>query len=115
MKIDKFADAFKRFEEVVDTRYIHSFTQLKLSFERWAGEKWKDTPKQNEALKHEARKIGIPVREEYKRPKYRYVRVPKRCTWTFERITVRGKLQVRYRDKKTGRFIRKPRKRMMLG
>ncbi len=29
-------------------------------------------------------------------------------TWRIERVTVHGKFQIRYRDKKSGRFIRKP-------
>jgi hypothetical protein len=34
---------------------------LRLAFAAWAGEKWILTGEQLEALKNEARKIGIPV------------------------------------------------------
>lgn len=85
-----------------------------MAFEMWAGEKWKGTLKQNEALKREARKRGIPVymwsfrtgrTGRFIVPKI--LRAPPR-TWKHERIAVRGRLQSRYRDLKTGRFIKKP-------
>jgi hypothetical protein len=57
--LDKFPEAFKRFEEVVDVSKIKSFQQLKLAFSHWAGKKWKETPLQVEALKREAFRLGI--------------------------------------------------------
>ena len=68
----------------------------------WAGEKWIPTYKQLEALKNEARKIGIPVVGVR-----RVIRVPS-VWWRIETVMVRGKGQARYRDLKSGRFIKKP-------
>jgi hypothetical protein len=64
------------------------------------------------ALKVEARKLGIPVVFE-RRPSVAprgVAHVPERValTWRHEVVTVRGSSQHRYRDLKTGRFIRKP-------
>lgn len=103
--MDMFPEAFRRFEEVVDVRRIDSFRQLRLAFAYWAGWKWHDTYMQNKALAVEAQRLGIPVFE----------RRPVTCfhgrtavTWRQEAVTVKGKSQVRYRDLKTGRFIKKP-------
>ena len=52
------------------------------------------------ALKVEARKHRFSVHEE-RRPTIQTV-------WRHETLTVKGKLQSRYRDLKTGRFIKKP-------
>jgi hypothetical protein len=98
--LDKFPEAFRRFEKDVDTRNIRRFQELRLSFSFWAGRNWKDTRKQNEALRIEARKRGFRVTEE-RRP-------TAKVGWRHETITVRGKLRSIYRDVKTGRFIKKP-------
>lgn len=61
---------------------------------------------QNEALAVEARRLGIPAFVE-RRPVARfYGRIA--VTWRHEVVTVKGKSQVRYRDLRTGRFIKKP-------
>ena len=59
--MERFPEAFRRFEEVVDVRRIESFRQLRLAFASWAGWKWHDTYMQNRALAVEARRLGIPV------------------------------------------------------
>jgi hypothetical protein len=64
------------------------------------------------ALKVEARKLGIPVSVEG-RPSVAprgLAHFPERVsvTWRHEVVTVKGSSQDRYRDLKTGRFIRKP-------
>ena len=48
--MDKFPEAFGRFEEVVDTDSIVSFRELHAEFAMYAGRKWKDSPLQNQAL-----------------------------------------------------------------
>jgi len=67
--VDKFPEAFRRFEEVVDVSKIKSFQQLLTAFSLWAGRKWKGSPLQIEALKVEAFKREIPQipvsKEEY--------------------------------------------------
>jgi hypothetical protein len=97
--MDRFPEAFRRFEKLVDTDRIRSFIQLKMAFSYWAGRNWKDTRLQNEALKVEAERRGIPVsRQTDSKPR----------TWKHEFVSVRGKPQSRYRELKTGRFIKKP-------
>jgi hypothetical protein len=111
--MDRFPEAFKGFEQMVDVERIDSFRQLRLAFASWAGQKWLDTYMQLKALGVEARKLGIPVVAE-KRPFANRGRgiaqVPERkaVTWRHEVVTVRGSCQDRYRDLKTGRFLRKP-------
>jgi hypothetical protein len=111
--MDKFPEAFERFERVVDTRRIRTFNQLLASFSHWAGRQWIGSHKQVEALKDEAEKLGIPVPERVLlRRAERQARLKlaekEARTWRFERVKVHGKSQVIYRDIKTGRFIRKP-------
>ena len=95
---DKFPEAFARFEKVVDVSECKEFKELLASFSEWAGYKFIPTDKQLRALRDEARKRNIPmVAIENKFP-----------FWRFETVRVRGKGQVRYRDLKSGRFIKKP-------
>ena len=104
--MDRFPEAFERFERVVDLRSIRSVRELKYAFSHWAGRRWVDSYAQNRALQIEAEKRGFT---ETKLP--RYTKRPHFIvgqTWKRETVTVRGKPQVRYRDIKTGRFIKKP-------
>jgi hypothetical protein len=106
---DKFPEAFDRFTKDVYVDRIKSFSQLKLMFSSWAGERWVNSLKQNDSLKNEAENLGlneiptrwIPVEREYNLSR-------KLQTWRFETVSVKGKAQQRYRDIKTGRFIKKP-------
>jgi hypothetical protein len=102
--VDKFPEAFKRFEKDVDVSEIKSFRQLKMEIASWMGEKWKDTSAQNRALNREAQKLGIPVAYVERRE---IAYVPS-MLWRHETVMVRGKSQARYRDLKSGRFIRRP-------
>ena len=103
--MDRFPEAFSRFEEVVDVRRIQSFRQLRLAFASWAGWKWNETYLQTRALANEAHRLGIPVFIERRHVARFYGRTA--VTWRKEAVTVKGKSQVRYRDLKTGRFIKK--------
>ena len=105
--MDKFPEAFGRFENRVRVYDIESFRQLTLAFASWSGPNWRGTRRQMEALVVEARRFGIPVHGERER-KIRYSPWISQTTWKYEAITVRGKSQQRYRDIKTGRFIKKP-------
>ena len=58
------------------------------------------------ALAVEASRLGIPVFVERTPVARVYGRTA--VTWRHEVVTVKGKSQVRYRDLKTGRFIKKP-------
>ena len=57
--MDKFPEAFERFEEEVDIEDIEGMTELKLVFSEWLGRGWKNTARQNEALRNEGMKAGI--------------------------------------------------------
>jgi len=110
--MDKFPEAFERFEKRVDVSRIRSFDHLLVSFSHWAGKQWIGSNEQVNALKVEAEKRGIPVpREEPRRvsrePYFREERAEGQ-TWRFEWVEVKSRPQMRYRDIKTGRFIRKP-------
>jgi hypothetical protein len=104
--MDRFPEAFHRFEKAVDLRSFRSARELKYAFIHWANRRWVDSYKQNLAFRRESEKRGF---EETKLPRYstRPQFVAKQI-WKRETVTVRGKPQVRYRDVKTGRFIRKP-------
>ena len=109
--MDKFPEAFKRFEQTVDTKNIVSFGQLVLVFRSWAGSKWKSSIRQVEALKREALKRGIPVPREpkpvRKPPVWREGMVPRivPVNAKFEVLTIRGRIQPILRSLATGRFI----------
>ncbi len=105
--MDRFPEAFHRFESVVDLRSFRSGRELKYAFTHWAGRRWVDSYAQNRALQIEAEKRGFT---DTRIPKYfrRQPQVPSRETWRRETVTVRGKPQIRHRDLKTGRFIKKP-------
>jgi len=65
--MDKFPEAFRRFEDRVSTRNIKTFEQLTLAFSGWAGSKWRDTDRQNDALAIQAGKLGIQTEGYYRR------------------------------------------------
>jgi len=112
LSLDKFPEAFRRFEEFVDVDKIASFKELRLAFASWSGSKYRDTDKQRLALAVEARKHGIPIIIQARPFPYRrqvtYVPERKVVTWRHEVVTVKGCSQARYRDLRTGRFIKKP-------
>lgn len=104
--MDRFPEAFHRFERAVDLRSFRSARELKYAFTHWANRRWVDSYKQNLALRREAEKRGFVYTK-----LNRYSNRPQlslKHTWKRESVTVRGKSQVRYRDLKTGRFIKKP-------
>lgn len=116
MGSDKFPEAFERFESDVDVDRFDSYMQLSLAFRWWAGRNWKGTTKQWEAFNAEAERRGFPVpdfiREEIRESWGSGSSVSggpqKAVTWRHETVTVKGIPQNRYRDLKTGRFIKKP-------
>lgn len=103
---DRFPEAFRRFEDVVYVDRFENYQQLAYAFSSWAGKRWRDTYKQNLALEREARRLGIsgeiPAYHRRQNP-YHF-----KTTWKCETVMVKGKPQNRYRDLKTGRFIKKP-------
>ena len=84
-----------------------------LSFRWWAGEKWKGTGRQWEALNTEAENLGFNVPDFYKEAirEKRYSEFNERektPTWRKVTISIRGVKSSRFRDLKTGRFVKKP-------
>lgn len=57
--MDRFPEAFKRFEQDVDVDDMENYAQLRRSFAHWAGKRWRDSYKQNRALKSMGMKIGF--------------------------------------------------------
>lgn len=107
MTPDRFPEAFRRFERDVDIDSFRSYRELAFAFSLWAGRGWVDSHNQNFALAIEAMKRGFydaMLPKYFEKPSARQIRQ----TWRHETVTVRGKPQVRYRDLKTGRFIKKP-------
>jgi hypothetical protein len=91
---------------------------LLLSFQWWASDKWVGSPRQWKTFSIEARRLGFEVprfvRTEI-RESHGYVSHvpearPKARTWRHEVVKVRGTNQSRYRDLKTGQFVKKPKK-----
>jgi len=105
--VDRFPEAFERFERVVDISRFDSYRELAYAFSHWAGRRWVDSYDQNLALREEARKRGF---FDARLPRYfeRQSARETRQSWRHETVIVRGKSQDRYRDIKTGRFIKKP-------
>ena len=110
---EAFQEAFDRMERDTNSSECESFKQLRLVAKSYFGSKWYPTNRQLNALNDEARQRGyfdrfkeITVRRprHVQRHSYTYVK----RTWRHETVTVKGKPQVRYRDLKTGRFIKRP-------
>jgi hypothetical protein len=105
--MDRFPEAFERFENDVDIGQFESYHQLTLAFRYWAGERWRGTRLQWEALNAEAENVGFEppdfIREELEDNR-RY----SHGSWRRETLNLRGKARSVYRDTKTGRFIKKP-------
>lgn len=57
--MDKFPEAFRRFEQQVPIKGIEDFAPIEIMFSGWAGRKWLPTYKQSLALAREADKRGI--------------------------------------------------------
>lgn len=110
---EAFQEAFDRLERKTNSRECKTFDELRLVAKSYFGSKWYPTNRQLYALIDEARRRGyfgrfIENRVSYpsysQRQPYRYAKK----IWRHETVTVRGKKQLRYRDVKTGRFIKRP-------
>jgi hypothetical protein len=105
--LDSFPEAFERFENDVYIDQFQNYHQLTMAFRFWAGERWRGTRLQWEALNAEAENLGFEtpdfIREELEDNR-RY----SRGSWRKETLTLRGQARSFYRDIKTGRFIKKP-------
>jgi hypothetical protein len=121
--MDRFPEAFDRFERRVDTSSLESASELIRSFAYFASFRYTGTKKQLDAIRLESEKRGysfdwsLPLwvkKRDYKRfysrgyDRRAHVVYGKRETWRHETVLVKGKPQTRYRDLKTGRFTKKP-------
>lgn len=113
--MDKFPEAFQRFEKVVDVSKIKSFQQLLTAFSLWAGRKWKNTPLQIEALKVEAFKRDIPQipvsKEEYEEEKAEIDRLYRRVYYARRRYIYN---EARWKALTSERFYARGKKRIEL-
>ncbi len=102
--VDRFPEAFERYEEKVDIKEegIKTFPQLITSFGEWATDKWKGSRKQVRGLAIEAKKRDI---EPYvKEAGFRH-----KETGRFEKKATKETIKYdRYRNPITGRFMKKP-------
>lgn len=65
--VDRFPEAFKRFEYTVDIDNFDSYRELAYAFSYWAGKRWIDSYKQNLALKKQGKRLGF---EDAELPRY---------------------------------------------
>ena len=119
--MDKFPEAFNRYEERVDIDDLQSASELISSFSIFQG--YNATSKQIDGLRIESikRRLGFDwslpkwIKKKdywvYYQSRFKdrgHVQAEKRRVYVKATFNVRGKTQTRYRDLKTGRFIRKP-------
>lgn len=57
--MDRFPEAFRRFERVVDINSFESYRELRASFAYWCGFRWQNTYAQNRALAEMAQVRGF--------------------------------------------------------
>ena len=57
--MDKFPEAFRRFEKVIDIGSFESYKEMSYAFGHWAGKRWRDTWLQNRALANEGWRLGF--------------------------------------------------------
>ena len=109
-----FEEAFDRLERHTNARNTRNLRELVIVAESFFGHKF-HTDRQYEALREEAKRRGYFERWEklkgQKELPWYTQRQPQVFTtrrYRRETVIVRGKPQVRHRDLKTGRFIKKP-------
>jgi len=57
--MDRFPEAFRRFERVVDIDSLETYRNFRYAFSRWAGKRWRNTWAQNRALARIGRRLGF--------------------------------------------------------
>jgi hypothetical protein len=65
--MDKFPEAFRRFERVVNVDSFDSYRDMSYAFRHWAGKRWRNTYLQNRALAEEGWRLGF---KDVKLPKW---------------------------------------------
>jgi hypothetical protein len=134
--MDRFPQAFRRFEREVDIRSFRSYRELAYAFSHWAGKRWVDSYAQNYALKREGIKLGfldakIPdyfrrytprqkraVRRRRWKRKVRVSRVRKSVNWYVKRKYSANKIQKKLKKRGIGirrktllRYVREAKKK----
>lgn len=104
--MDKFPEAFERYEDKIETKDIKTFNQLQVSFKQWAKSKGTMTKKQRRALAIEGKeKLKIApaekVRIVYEEKKISYYRKDKLIEYIRK-----AKIVEMTRDVITGRFMK---------
>jgi hypothetical protein len=59
--MDRFTEAFERFESDVYVDSFDSYSELLFAFQLWAGRNWKGTASQWRAFNAEAERLGFDV------------------------------------------------------
>ncbi len=108
--MDKFPEAYARYEDSVDTSGLKTFNQLMNSFSSWGGKRWAGTPKQIKALGIEAKKKGFDTSRRKK-----VVYEEKEITYTTKTgktvsYTRAGYIANKYYDIVTGQFVSRKKK-----
>ena len=94
--MDKFPEAFRRFENDVDISRFESYHQFTIAFRWWGGQGWKGTVKQWRALNREAENLGFNVPDVYresmrgKRYSEVYTAGKRASTWRIETVNING-------------------------
>jgi len=57
--MDKFPEAFRRFEQRVHIEDFESYREMSYAFGHWAGKRWVDSYLQNKALAREGERLGF--------------------------------------------------------
>lgn len=100
--VDRFPEAFRRYEKTVDTKGMKGFKQLLISFSLWGQKKTPMTKKQIKGLAIEAKKIDIKAYMDERGFR-------NKATGRFEKTPTKESVSyIRYRDPLTGRFMKKP-------
>lgn len=103
--VDRFPEAFDRFERVVDVDGFDSYREMRYAFSRWAGKRWRNTELQNQALAIEGKRLGFKdvrlpryfgntVKEEMRIKAYRGAKVRGEKWATAYRKTVKRQIKV---------------------
>ena len=119
-----FEEYLGRIEKKVYLEDLKSYAQFAAVIQNFSGERWAGSTKQVMALKDGAERRGFDTtlpayiwKRDYAKYYAKGFGAPfrrgttitaKRKGWKRETVTVKGKSQIRYRDLKTGRFIKKP-------
>ncbi len=103
---ERFREAFRRFERVVDIGRFSNVFQLELAFGRWAGDKYHGTRKQKYALAEEAEEHNMQVPLSFfSRSKEVGWKIRETKNVNTDSFMRHGKTVYIFRDAETGKFV----------